>query len=123
MSSLCIEPIIFHCFRHPGRRPRGGAVLAAILLIFTAAAGAPLQGPLVKEVRFSGNRLLTASQLRKAMETRPSHFWSKSAYSHVKLEADLSVLQGLYEEHGCLDADVILEISCTTRRVPMSRFS
>jgi len=70
------------------------------------------EGPRVKikKVRFSGNKDIRASALRKIIKTKKKKFfiWSRY-YDEQKAAADVTKLQNLYQKKGYLDAEVRLE--------------
>jgi outer membrane protein assembly complex protein YaeT len=81
------------------------AVLRTALVLCIAAAGSLSADEwTVHTIRFSGNTVFTARQLLGFMETKPSHFWKKSVYSHVKLESDTAEITAAYGQKGYLDA-------------------
>jgi outer membrane protein insertion porin family len=63
----------------------------------------------VKKISFSGNTVFTSGQLLNFMETKPSHFWKKSVYSHIKLESDTAVIAAAYSQKGYLAAEVSID--------------
>jgi outer membrane protein assembly factor BamA len=63
----------------------------------------------VKKISFSGNTVFTSGQLLNFMETKPSRFWKKSVYSHIKLESDTAVIAAAYSQKGYLAAEVSID--------------
>lgn len=80
-------------------------VLRIALILLIAGPGSLIAAPWkVHAINFSGNTVYTSGQLRSLMETKLSHWWNKSAYSHVKLESDTATLGAAYGQKGYLDA-------------------
>jgi outer membrane protein insertion porin family len=80
-----------------------------LLILFAFVASLCAEEWTVKKISFAGNTVFASRQLLDFMETKPSHFWKKSVYSHIKLESDTAVIAAAYSQKGYLAAVVIID--------------
>ncbi len=95
--------------RYPFRKTTGRMQRNSSLIFFALVASLSAREWTVKKISFSGNTVFTSGQLLGFMETKPSHFWKKSVYSHVKLESDTAVITAAYNQKGYLAAEVDID--------------
>ncbi len=61
----------------------------------------------IRSITFVGNENINRRQLRKAINTRPAWWFMGGRYEEDKFEADLTIIEDEYGDHGRLEAEVI----------------
>ena len=91
------------------RRPR--ALLLLLMIIAVGYASTPekrgkIQPWLVKAVYFTGNTMISSSDLLSGMDTKPSSLFHKIKFSPSLLTGDIETIAYLYRDKGFLEIQV-----------------
>ena len=75
-----------------------------IIVTFTIKEGSQV---VVKDIAFTGNRMVSARTLRGKLTSKPSNFINRNGFSEASIEQDKKAIMQYYAENGYIDVNVI----------------
>ncbi|MBQ3687533.1 MAG: outer membrane protein assembly factor BamA, partial [Treponema sp.] len=75
-----------------------------IIVTFTIQEGSQV---VVRDIAFSGNRMVSARTLRSKLTSKPSNFINRNGFSEASIEQDKKAIMQYYAENGYIDVSVL----------------